>query len=141
MCYALEEERALFTGDHVMGWSTTVIVPPDGDMTDYMASLEKLLARDFIALWPTHGPPITDPQPFLRALIAHRQEREAQVLRCLNDGVTHIPKMVERIYADVDKRLHPAAALSVLAHLQKLIREGRAHTDNLASLSAVFAPR
>ncbi|MFZ1988963.1 MAG: MBL fold metallo-hydrolase [Alphaproteobacteria bacterium] len=139
MCYALREERALFSGDHVMGWSTTVIVPPDGDMASYMASLRKLLARDDAIFWPTHGPPITDPKPFLRALIAHREEREAQVIECLKAGLTRIPEMVARIYADTDKRLWPAASLSVLAHLQKLIAEGRAHSDSPPSSDANFS--
>jgi glyoxylase-like metal-dependent hydrolase (beta-lactamase superfamily II) len=140
MCYALREERALFTGDHVMGWSTTVIVPPDGDMSAYMASLNKLHARNDTILWPTHGPPITDPKPFLRALIAHRQEREAQIMACLKDGIARIPDMVARIYADTDKRLWPAASLSVLAHLQKLINDGRVFADDSTNLAAKFSP-
>lgn len=138
MCYALREERALFSGDHVMGWSTTVIVPPDGDMAAYMASLRKLLAREDGVLWPTHGPPITEPKPFLRALIAHREEREAQVLACVKDGITQIPDMVGRIYTDTDKRLWPAASLSVLAHLQKLIAEGKVAADAAATLNASY---
>jgi len=138
MCYALREEKALFTGDHVMGWSTTVIVPPDGDMRAYMASLHKLAAREDRALLPTHGPPITDPKPFLAALIAHREEREAQIIECLQDGIARIPDMVARIYADVDPRLHPAAALSVLAHLLKLISEGRVVSEGAATLSARY---
>ena len=125
MCFALKEEKALFTGDHVMGWSTTVVTPPDGDMAQYMASLRKLLARDDRTLYPTHGGPIRDPQPFLQAYIDHRLQREAQILACLHDGVSTIPDMVARMYADTDKRLHPAAARSVQAHLIQLEREGR----------------
>ena len=125
MCYALEKEKALFTGDHVMGWSTTVVTPPDGDMAEYMASLKKLLARDDRILYPTHGAPIREPKPFLEAYIAHRLEREAQILSSIRDGVATIPEMVARMYADVDKRLHPAAARSVLAHLIQLESEGR----------------
>src|ERR1041385_5454954 len=120
MCYALREEKALFTGDHVMGWSTTVVAPPDGDMAQYMATLRTLLARDDRILYPTHGAPIRDPKPFLQAYIDHRLEREAQILACLRDGLSTIPEMVGRMYADVDKRLHPAAARSVLAHLIQL---------------------
>jgi len=141
MCYCLREEHALFTGDHVMGWSTTVIAPPDGDMRAYMLSLHKLLTRDEAVMWPTHGPPVTEPRPFLRALIAHREEREAAVLSCLKDGFTRIPEMVARIYADTDKRLWPAASLSVLAHLQKLIAEGRARAEGNALLGAQFFSR
>jgi glyoxylase-like metal-dependent hydrolase (beta-lactamase superfamily II) len=125
MCFALAEERSVFTGDHVMGWSTSVIVPPDGDMAAYIASLAKLLARADEVLWPTHGAPIRDVRPFLKAFIAHRLAREQEVLACLADGIGDIPGIVARIYASVDKRLHPAAALSVRAHLEKLIAEGR----------------
>jgi len=129
MCYALREEKALFTGDHVMGWSTTVVAPPDGDMAAYMASLRKLLARDDRILYPTHGGPIRDPKPFLEAYLDHRLEREAQILACLRDGVNTIPEIVARLYAEVDKRLHPAAARSVLAHLIQLEAEGRVSRD------------
>ena len=129
MCFALKEENALFTGDHVMGWSTTVVTPPDGDMAQYMASVQKLIARDDKILYPTHGAPITDPKPFLKAYLEHRLEREAQILACIRDGVTTIPAMVARIYVDVDKRLHPAASRSVLAHLIQLEQEGRVVND------------
>ncbi|HEY2444735.1 MAG TPA: MBL fold metallo-hydrolase [Rhizomicrobium sp.] len=129
MCYALERESALFTGDHVMGWSTTVVAPPDGDMAAYRASLEKLLCRDDRVLWPTHGGPIRDPKPFLHAYLDHRAEREAQILACLRDGVRLIPDIVARLYADVDKRLHPAAARSVLAHLIQMESDGRVRRE------------
>jgi glyoxylase-like metal-dependent hydrolase (beta-lactamase superfamily II) len=125
MCFALKEEQALFSGDHVMGWSTTVVTPPDGDMAQYMASLRKLRARADRILYPTHGAPIRDPAPFLDAYIAHRLEREAQILAAVGGGLSTIPEMVARIYADVDKRLHPAAARSVQAHLIQLESEGR----------------
>ena len=125
MCYALREEQALFTGDHVMGWSTTVVAPPDGDMAQYMASLRKLLARDDRILYPTHGAPVHHPKPFLQAYLDHRLEREAQILGCIRQGIRTIPEIVPRLYADVDKRLHPAAARSVLAHLIQLEQEGR----------------
>lgn len=125
MCFALKEEKALFTGDHIMGWSTTVVTPPDGDMAQYMASVKKLIARDDEILYPTHGAPVTDPKPFLKAYLEHRVDRENQILACLRDGVNTIPAMVARMYADVDKRLHPAASRSVLAHLIQLVNEGR----------------
>lgn len=125
MCFALKEEKALFTGDHIMGWSTTVVTPPDGDMTEYMASVTKLQARDDRILYPTHGGPVTDPKPFLAAYLEHRYEREAQILDAIKDGLDTIPVMVARIYASVDKGLHPAASRSVLAHLIKLEAEGR----------------
>ncbi|HEV2652084.1 MAG TPA: MBL fold metallo-hydrolase [Rhizomicrobium sp.] len=125
MCFALNEEKSLFTGDHIMGWSTTVVTPPDGDMAQYMDSVRKLEVRGDRTLYPTHGSPVTDPQPFLAAYLAHRIDRENQVLAAVKDGLDTIPAMVARMYADVDKRLHPAAARSVEAHLIKLEREGR----------------
>ena len=129
MCYALNEENALFTGDHVMGWSTTVVTPPDGDMTQYMASVKKLMARSDAVLYPTHGAPVTDPKPFLAAYLEHRLDRERQILACIREGLPTIPQMVARMYADVDKRLHPAASRSVLAHLIQLEQEGRVVND------------
>jgi glyoxylase-like metal-dependent hydrolase (beta-lactamase superfamily II) len=125
MCYGLREEQALFTGDHIMGWSTTVVTPPDGDMAQYIASVEKLERRNDRILYPTHGAPITDPKPFLAAYREHRLDRERQVLAAVADGLATIPQMVARMYADVDVRLHPAASRSVLAHLNKLENEGR----------------
>ena len=129
VCYALLEENALFSGDHVMGWSTTVISPPHGDMTDYYASLDKVAARDFAILWPTHGPPITEVAPFLAAYKAHRLDRERQILEQLAQGHRRIAEMVPQMYAAVDPRLHPAAANSVLAHMIHLVREGVIATD------------
>ncbi len=130
ICYALAEEQALFSGDHIMGWSTSVISPPDGDMSDYMNSLRRILAMNFQTLWPTHGPPITTPQPFIEAYIAHREAREAAILSYLQNGPTTIPAMVKQIYADVDTSLHPAACHSVLAHMIKLLKDGRVATDS-----------
>ncbi|HEX4301429.1 MAG TPA: MBL fold metallo-hydrolase [Rhizomicrobium sp.] len=130
MCFALREEKALFSGDHIMGWSTTVVTPPDGDMAQYIASVEKLQARDDAVLYPTHGAPITEPKPFLAAYREHRLDRERQVLAAIAAGDATIPQMVARMYADVDKRLHPAASRSVLAHLIKLEREGRVMQEN-----------
>jgi glyoxylase-like metal-dependent hydrolase (beta-lactamase superfamily II) len=125
IAYALIEENALFPGDHIMGWSTTVIGPPDGDMTDYLNSLEKVRDRNFTTLWPTHGPPIRDVRPFVQAFIDHRLERETQILEQLAAGKRLIKDMVSVIYADVDKRLHPAACHSVLAHVIRLVELGR----------------
>jgi glyoxylase-like metal-dependent hydrolase (beta-lactamase superfamily II) len=124
LCYALEEEAALFSGDHVMGWSTTVVAPPDGDMAAYMASLAKLLDRDDAIYHPTHGEPVTDPQRFVRGLITHRKQRENQILKLLGEGPQAIPAMVAVMYAMVDTRLHPAAGRSVLAHLIDLRARG-----------------
>jgi glyoxylase-like metal-dependent hydrolase (beta-lactamase superfamily II) len=125
MCVAFEEEKALFTGDHIMGWSTTVVSPPDGDMRDYMASVKKLQLRDDKILWPTHGSPVTDPQPFLRAYYEHRLGREAQVLACVAEGVNTVAPMVRQMYAAVIPELHIPAARSVLSHLTQLVQDGR----------------
>jgi glyoxylase-like metal-dependent hydrolase (beta-lactamase superfamily II) len=124
MAYALLEENALFPGDHIMGWSTTVIGPPDGDMTDYLKSLEKVRDRHYDTLWPTHGPPVRDASTFVQAFIDHRLDREAQILEQMRAGKTRIKDMVSVIYADVDKRLHPAACHSVLAHMIRLVQLG-----------------
>jgi glyoxylase-like metal-dependent hydrolase (beta-lactamase superfamily II) len=125
LCYALEEEGALFSGDHVMGWSTTVVAPPDGDMAAYMASLEKLLARPDRRYYPTHGAPVDEPQRLVKGMIAHRRQREAQILASLALGPHAIPQMVERMYAAIDPRLWPAAGRSVLAHLIDLQARGQ----------------
>lgn len=122
MAFVLEEENALFSGDHVMGWSTTIVAPPDGDMAAYMASLDAVIARGFSTIWPTHGAPITEPAPFLQAYKAHRLAREAQVLARLAAGDRRIADMVPVLYAAVDSRLWPAASLSVWAHLIALER-------------------
>lgn len=124
MAFVLVEENALFSGDHVMGWSTTIVAPPDGDMAAYLASLDAVMARDFSTIWPTHGAPITEPGPFLEAYKAHRLAREAQVLARLAAGDRRIADMVPVLYAAVDQRLWPAASLSVWSHLIALERAG-----------------
>jgi glyoxylase-like metal-dependent hydrolase (beta-lactamase superfamily II) len=138
MCYALMEEKALFTGDHVMGWSTSVIAPPDGDMGAYMQSLEKLIARADRILYPTHGSPITRPRPFLRAYLAHRRMRETQIARALGRGRDTVPRLVETLYAGLQPALAHAAALTVAAHLKHMIDDGRvrALADGRYELSA-----
>jgi len=138
MCFGLREEKALFTGDHVMGWSTSVVSPPDGDMTDYMASLRKLLDRDDAIYWPTHGPPITDPKGHVRAFIAHREARTEQIRECLRDGIARIEDMVPRMYADIDPRLYPAAARSVFAHVHELVERGEVVHDGELRVGAEF---
>ena len=140
VCYALAEENALFTGDHVMGWSTTVITPPDGDMGAYLASLEAVRARGFSTLWPTHGPPVREVERFLVAYAEHRRERERQILAELAAGETRIKAMVPRLYASVDSRLWPAAAHSVLAHMIELVKTGRARTEGSPGLETDYRP-
>jgi glyoxylase-like metal-dependent hydrolase (beta-lactamase superfamily II) len=136
--YALKEENALFPGDHIMGWSTTVISPPDGDMTQYLASLEKVRDRNYDVLWPTHGPPVRDVRPFVQAYIDHRIAREQQIMAQLAAGHTHIKDMVPVIYADVDPRLYPAACHSVLAHMIRLVEIGRVRTDGAPNVESDY---
>ncbi len=124
LCFSLAGTGILFTGDHVMGWSTTVVSPPDGDMTLYMVSLERMLGRDDRRYFPAHGPAVEDPPAHVRALIEHRHMRERQILAHLEAGTGRIPAMVETMYRDIDPRLHPAAGRSVLAHLVDLERRG-----------------
>lgn len=138
LAFLLREENALFSGDHVMGWSTTVVAPPDGDMRAYMASLDSVIARKPAIIWPTHGPPVTEPEPFLAAYRAHRTDREAQILSRLGEGAQRIPDMVATLYAAVDSRLWPAAALSVWAHLIALEETGRVIAEPAPSLDAAW---
>lgn len=138
MAFVLEEENALFCGDHVMGWSTTVIAPPDGNMSAYMRSLDAVIAAGFSTLWPTHGAPVTDVAPFLAAYRAHRLEREAQILTHVRAGDRTIAEIVPVLYAAVDQRLWPAASLSVLAHLIKLVDEGRLTVDEAPGLGSTY---
>lgn len=123
LCYALEESGALFTGDHVMGWSTSVVSPPDGDMTQYMASLARLHEREDRIYYPAHGPAVEKPRQLVRGMIGHRRQRENQIVKLLSEGVGEIEHMVPRMYKGVDRQLWPAAGRSVLAHLLDL--EGR----------------
>ena len=139
VCYRLEEEAALFTGDHVMGWSTSVISPPDGDLFDYLNSLRKLLARDEARYWPTHGPAIDDPKTYVQSFIDHRLERERQIIAALGSGPSTIKSIVPGIYAQVDKRLWRAAANSVYSHLLAMHRDGRARCEGEPSLTATWS--
>jgi glyoxylase-like metal-dependent hydrolase (beta-lactamase superfamily II) len=138
LCFALREEKTLFSGDHVMGWSTSVISPPDGNMAAYFASLRKLLPRDEQRFYPTHGPPIPAPIPFVESFIAHREDRERQIAACLTDGPKTIPELVAVMYRDVPKHLHPAAARSVLAHLIHMAETGRVTTDGAPTAGATY---
>jgi glyoxylase-like metal-dependent hydrolase (beta-lactamase superfamily II) len=124
LCYALAESGALFTGDHVMAWSTSVVSPPDGDMAAYMASLDKLYARDDRVYYPAHGPAITNTRQLVRGMLGHRKSRERQILTELAKGPRAIPVMVAAMYKGLDPRLVGAAGRSVLAHLIDLDRRG-----------------
>jgi glyoxylase-like metal-dependent hydrolase (beta-lactamase superfamily II) len=129
LCFALPEAGALFSGDHVMGWSTSIVSPPDGDMGAYMASLDKLLSRDERVYYPAHGPAVEDPRKLVRGLILHRRQREAQILREVERGEGSIPRIVASLYAEIDPGLHPAAERSVLAHLIDLEARGQVKCD------------
>ena len=122
LCFA--HRGALFSGDHVMGWSTTVVIPPDGEMAAYMASLDKLRRRDDRIYYPAHGPAIDNPQQYVRHLIGHRMQREKQILRLLGGRARDIPALVASAYPGLDPRLVAAAGASVLAHLLDLERRG-----------------
>jgi glyoxylase-like metal-dependent hydrolase (beta-lactamase superfamily II) len=122
LCFAYES--ALLTGDHVMGWSTTVVFPPDGDMGAYMASLDKLRQRNDQTYYPAHGPPVTNPQQYVRGLMGHRMQREKQILRLVTDQPRDIPAIVQSAYPGLDARLITAAGGSVHAHLLDLERRG-----------------
>lgn len=133
LCFALEETGALFTGDHVMGWSTSVVSPPDGDMTAYLESLQKLYEREQDTVYyPAHGPAIEKPRQLVRGMIGHRRSREKQILRQIEAGRTVIGEMVPQMYKGVDERLWPAAGRSVLAHLIDLEKRAlvRCEGDN-----------
>ena len=122
LCFAYR--GALFSGDHVMGWSTTVVVPPDGDMAVYMASLDKLRTREDRVYYPAHGPPVENPRQYVRHLIGHRMQREAQIRRLVSEMPRDIPDIVANAYPGLDPRLRAAAGGSVLAHLLDLERRG-----------------
>lgn len=129
VCYALIEEQALFSGDHVMGWSTSVVAPPDGDIGQYIASLEKLLTRAETIFYPTHGSPIPDAKDWVRQLIDHRRRREAQILEALEAGEARAGDLVPRLYPDLSPALYKAAAQQVLAHLRHLGERGAVTRD------------
>lgn len=138
--FALEGTGIVFSADHVMAWATSIVAPPDGAMADYMASLERLLERDDRLYLPGHGGPVTAPASFLRGLRTHRRMRERAVLERIRAGDRKIADMVAAIYRDTDPRLHGAAALSVLAHLEDLVEKGRVVTDGPPRLSGVYHP-
>jgi glyoxylase-like metal-dependent hydrolase (beta-lactamase superfamily II) len=138
MAFALKEANALFAGDHVMAWSTSIVSPPDGAMSDYMASLEKLARRDENVYFPGHGGAISDAPRFVQSYIRHRQGREASILHRLGKGPADIPTLVRAIYIGIDPRLVPAAGLSVLAHLEDLVTRGLVMTDASPSITGTY---
>jgi glyoxylase-like metal-dependent hydrolase (beta-lactamase superfamily II) len=138
MAFALKEEAALFSGDHVMAWSTSVIAPPDGNMAHYFASLRKLLGREDTVYWPGHGPERREPQGFVRAFLSHRQMREAAILQRIRAGDRTIAAIVKSVYAGLDPRLHAAAALSAFAHVEHLVEQGKVRTEGDLALDGIY---
>jgi len=139
LCFALREENVLFSGDHVMGWNTSVVSPPDGDMKAYVDSLSRLLERDEATYWPTHGPAITDPKTHVKALIGHREKREKAIMTALAKGKTKIPDIVAMLYFAVPRNLHPAAGHTVLAHLIQMAEAGTVRCDGSPTVDSEFA--
>jgi glyoxylase-like metal-dependent hydrolase (beta-lactamase superfamily II) len=140
LCFALVEERALLSGDHVMAWSTSVVAPPDGSMRDYMASLEKLRGRAESVYWPGHGGPVVEPQRYLRALVHHRRQREASILAALGEGPQTIPALVAKVYVGLDPSLERAAGLSTLAHLVDMGERGLIVSESGADADRRYRP-
>jgi len=138
MAYAFHEGDLIFSGDHVMAWSTPIVAPPDGDMSDYMASLAKLAQRGEQIYLPGHGGPVRDAPRFVQSYIRHRRAREASILRRLDKGAADIPTLVRAIYIGLDPRLIGAAALSVLAHLEDLVARGLVVTDGAPIIGGIY---
>ncbi len=138
LAYAFKESDLLFSGDHVMAWSTSIVAPPDGAMSDYMASLAKLARRNEAIYLPGHGGPVREAPRFVQKLIGHREGREASILRRLGKGATDIPTLVRAIYIGLDPRLVGAAALSVLAHLEDLVARGIVATEGVPAIGGTY---
>jgi glyoxylase-like metal-dependent hydrolase (beta-lactamase superfamily II) len=138
MAYALREQNLVFSGDHVMGWSTSIVAPPDGAMSDYMASLGKLASRSESVYLPGHGDLIQDAPRFVQSYIRHRQGREASILHRLGKGAADIPTLVRAIYIGLDPRLARAAGLSVLAHLEDMVARGVVATEGVPSVAGTY---
>ena len=138
--FALEDGGVVFSADHVMAWATSIVAPPDGAMADYLASLERLIAREDRIYYPGHGGPVYDPRGFCRGLRTHRRMRERAILERIRAGDRTIPDMVTAIYRDTDPRLHGAAALSVLAHIEDLVEKGAIATEGQPLLSGHYHP-
>ncbi|MEC7490811.1 MAG: MBL fold metallo-hydrolase, partial [Pseudomonadota bacterium] len=139
-CFALRDQNILFSGDHVMGWNTTIVSPPDGNMREYLESLRVCLNRKENLYLPGHGPEILDTKPFVRAYLNHRLLREKEIGKCLNSGLTLIPDMVREMYAHLPKEMHGAAARSVLAHIEHMVETDRAVCDGPINSSSSFSP-
>jgi glyoxylase-like metal-dependent hydrolase (beta-lactamase superfamily II) len=141
LAFALKQENALFCGDHVMGWSTTIIAPPDGNMAAYMKSLHKLYQRDDTIYYPGHGDKITNPKRLVRGIINHRNQREASILARLKAGNHTIFDIVSHMYQHLTPALQGAAALSVFAHLEHMVAQGLAACEGEPMLNSVYTSK
>ena len=141
LCFAYLEEKALFTGDHIMGWSTTIISPPDGNMGDYLNSLEKLRNREFDIYYPTHGEAISNPKQFVTQLIGHRLRRDKEIIRAIDNGAHTIDQIVEVVYVGLDPKLNLAASRTIYAHLIRLVGLGDVICDGSVSETSKFQVR
>lgn len=139
-CLALEQQNLLFSGDHVMGWNTTIVSPPDGNMAEYLSSLRRCIDRDDATYLPGHGPEIRNPGPFVRAYLSHRMMREGEIMRCLKDGTTTVAEMVKRMYAHLPEKMHGAAARSVFAHMEHMVETGRVVCDGPPRPDSQYRP-
>ncbi|PHR57394.1 MAG: MBL fold metallo-hydrolase [Robiginitomaculum sp.] len=138
MCYRVLPDNGLVCGDHVLAWSTSVVIPPDGRMSDYLQSLQKVQSLQPAHLWPGHGPAIDDPKPFLSAYLAHRALRDTEILAQLQSGHKRIKQMVPEMYANIDSRLYPAASVSVFSHLIRLIEIGQVVCEAEPTIDALY---
>ena len=139
MCFARRQSGDLFTGDHVMAWSTSVIIPPYGNMADYISSLRRLLTRADVRYWPTHGPALDDPHPYVESLIAHRMQRMSDILELLDQGPQRIADMVKPLYPGLDPRLIGGASRSMFASILYLMQNGEIGSEGAASLDSLYA--
>lgn len=137
-CFSMPGNGVLFSGDHVMGWNTTIVSPPDGNMREYLDSLHTCLGRDDALYLPGHGPEIPNPRPFVRAYLGHRMMRETQILRCLEEGPGTIPQLVAKMYRHLPEGMHRAAARSVLAHMEHMVETGRVECDGPVTAEASY---
>ena len=140
-CFSLKGQNILFSGDHVMGWNTTIVSPPDGNMREYINSLRVCLDRNDNFYLPGHGPEIKNTKPFVRAYLNHRLMRESQIAKLLSEGVDTIPKLVRRMYTHLPEKMHSAAARSVLAHMEHMVETDRATCDGQVAADSIFATR
>lgn len=139
-CFAIKNSDMLFSGDHVMSWATSIVAPPDGSMEDYMNSLSVMMARKETIYFPGHGGRLEKAPEFVRALRAHRKMRETAILSRIRAGDQTIPDIVKVIYKETDPRLHGAAALSVFAHIEDLVNQGRVLCDGPPALNSQYTP-